>query len=190
MALIGLRTLVLNSDYKPISIFPLHTIPVEDAVTRIHNGTCHAVFDYDRKILTKSDTFEMKWPSVIARNRHDNVDERVKLAPESLFYRDHGICAYCEKPITIGSLTCDHVIPKSKGGKFSWENIISACGRCNLQKADNPPIGRWKPKFAPFKPTYYQLLARRKKFPIWVDDMNWMQFLGTWESEVHLREHG
>jgi len=185
MSLIGLRTLVLNPDYRPISVFPLHTIPVEDAVTRVYNETCHVVFEYDREILTNK--VKMKWPSVIARNTSDTVDEKVKLGPESLFYRDHGLCAYCEKEITIASLTCDHVIPKSKGGKFSWNNIVSACGRCNRAKADKPPVGLWKPKRQPFKPTYYQLLANRKKFPIWVDDMNWMTFIGNWEAPVHVR---
>ena len=48
--MIGLRTLVLNANYLPVSIFPLQTISVEDATTRIFNGNIHAVFDYDRKI--------------------------------------------------------------------------------------------------------------------------------------------
>ena len=48
--MIGLRTLVLNANYMPVSIFPLHTIPSEDAITRIFNGNMHAVYNYNRKI--------------------------------------------------------------------------------------------------------------------------------------------
>ena len=64
--MIGLRTLVLNATYLPINYIPVHSIPVEDAITRVFNGTCHVVEEYDRKIKTPS--LDMNWPSVIARN--------------------------------------------------------------------------------------------------------------------------
>ena len=46
----GLRTLVLNANYMPVSIFPIHTVPAECAITRIFNGSMHSVINYDRKI--------------------------------------------------------------------------------------------------------------------------------------------
>ena len=69
--MLGLRTLVLNASYMPISLLPLHTVPVEDAVGRIFNDSCHVVFSYNRWIQTPN--LHMKWPSVIARNSYVNV---------------------------------------------------------------------------------------------------------------------
>lgn len=183
--MIGLRTLVLNYDYMPISLFPLHTIPVEDAVTRICNDTCRIVFEYDRKILTPS--VNMKWPSVIARIDVKKIKENVKLRPEALYYRDHGVCMYCEKKITLHEMTCDHVYPKSYGGKYEWTNIVSACPKCNYEKGSSLPVGRWKPKQFPIKPTYYQLLEIRKKFPIVIDHESWIDFLSGWKSDIIVR---
>ena len=59
------KVLVLNADYTPISIFPLHTISAQRAVTRIYNGTCYAVSEYDDYIPTKY--HKVKYPSVIVR---------------------------------------------------------------------------------------------------------------------------
>ena len=127
---IGLRTLVLNADYHPISLFPLHTIPVEDAVTRLFNGTCQLVYEHDRKILTPS--LNMKWPSVIARIDTKRVKERVKLGAEGLYYRDHGLCAYCETPLTLKCITFDHFVPMSRCGTYSCDNLFSACSIYHL----------------------------------------------------------
>ena len=180
--MIGLRTLVLNSNYMPISLFPLHALPVEDAVTRVFNKTCYAVFNYDRPILTPS--LDMKWPSVIARTKKTRIKGTVKLRKESLFYRDHGICVYCENPVTINTLTYDHVLPKVRGGWHGWDNIVSSCASCNSKKGSHKPEGTWKPKFQPFVPNYFQLLSNRKKFPINVPDESWIHFLDGWKAEI------
>lgn len=184
---INLRTLVLNSNYLPISLFPLHTIPVEDAVTRIFGGTCHSVFDFDRQILTPN--LDMRWPAVIARNSNLRIKETVKLRREAVYYRDHGVCAYCEKTLTLNDLTYDHVIPRVKGGAHAWENIVSSCPSCNSKKGDSLPVGVWKPKKRPFKPNYYQLLEARRRFPITIDDESWIAFLGDWKAEIKLKTH-
>jgi 5-methylcytosine-specific restriction endonuclease McrA len=179
----------------PISLFPLHTIPAEDAVTRIIAGTCHVVMEHDRVIKTPS--LKMKWPSVIARVDTDIAKEGIKLDNESLYYRDHGKCQYCSTKISMGELTRDHVHPKSKGGKFIWENIVTACPVCNVEKGDalpgtktidrNGKVRVWLPIKKPIKPSYYQLLEVRKKFPITVDDPNWVPFLGNWEGQINIK---
>lgn len=183
--MIGLKTLVLNSNYMPISLLPLHYIPVEDAVTRVFSGNCHVVFEYNRKIRTP--TLDMKWPSVIARNDNIRFKTKVKLKKESLFYRDHGICMYCEKSLTMRELTYDHVLPRAKGGTHSWTNVVSSCVSCNIKKGHNLPSGIWVPKIKPFEPDYYQLLAVRKKFPLTIPDENWLNFLPEWEAEVKVQ---
>jgi 5-methylcytosine-specific restriction endonuclease McrA len=183
--LTGLRTLVLNANYMPVSVFPLESIPAEDAVTRILNGTCHAVFEYDRKILTPN--LEMCWPSVIARNDLDKINNKaVKLKRETLFYRDHGLCAYCEKPLVLGEVTYDHIRPQSMGGPHTWENVVASCGACNSRKGSHLPVGQWKPKHRAYKPDYWQLVSLRKKFPITIPNEDWVQFLGDWDAEVRV----
>lgn len=187
--LTGLRTLVLSANYMPISVFPLETIPAEDAVCRILNGTCHVVMEYDRKILTPS--LDMKWPSVIARNDSDPVraTESVKLRRDTVFYRDHGICAYCERPLSIKETTFDHVWPKSKGGRHTWNNVVAACGNCNVRKGNRLPLGEWKPKIDPWVPNHYQMLDLRKKFPIVVEHKSWASVLDhDWTGGVLVRD--
>lgn len=185
--LTGLRTLVLNANYMPVSVFPLEHIPAEDAVTRILNGSCHTVFEYDRPILTPS--LMMKWPSVIARNSNSRAKtQSVKLSKDTLFYRDHGMCAYCEKPLTIGTTTYDHIHPQCLGGEHSWENVVASCALCNSKKGHHLPKGIWKPKHTPYTPNYWQLVKARKKFPIVIPHIDWQQFLGEWNADVVIRE--
>lgn len=182
--MIGLRTLVLTNSYMPFSIFPVSTIPVEDAITRVLNGSCHTVFQYPRKIKTKN--HHIYWPSVIASKETFRCDD-IHLNHESLYYRDHCICMYCEQPIVSWKhVTMDHVLPKSKGGQDTWNNIVSACGTCNNKKADDMS-NKWKPKWKPWTPNRYQLVNIRRKFPIDVDTMDWMEFLGPWTGKINLR---
>ena len=183
--MIGLRCLVLNSDYSPISLIPFHTIPVEDAVVRVFNQTCHVVESYNRKILSPS--LSMNWPSVIARNEYLKPKDSVRLRRESLFYRDHGLCAYCEQPITISGLTYDHVIPRKHGGESNWNNIVCACVRCNSLKGSLLPKGQWTPRQYPYCPTYYELVGIRRKFPIVVDDSTWSPYLGDWKGSISIK---
>ena len=186
--MIGLRTLVLNADYSPISVMPLHTIPVEDAVTRVINGTCHQVENYERKILTPN--LDMYWPSVIARNEYINVPRTVNLRRESLFYRDRCKCSYCDKPLTVSKVTYDHYIPKKRGGRKEWENIVCACMSCNVKKSDSEPVGEWTPRQKPFRPHYFQLVNNRKKHPLYLQHITWVPYFPEWENDIIVAAHG
>lgn len=187
--MLGLRTLVLHPDYTPISLFPLDTIPVEEAIVRVikNNATC--VLSYDRKILTPS-TDKLYWPSIIVNKQFYKRYNDARLKHETLFYRDHGICQYCEEPLTERTITCDHVMPQSKGGPHHWENVVAACRECNAAKDDNLPKGKWAPKRKPYTPSLHELMERRRSFPISVDDLEWVPFIGGhngWRGEVSLR---
>ena len=83
--------------------------------------------------------------------------------------------------------TYDHVIPRSKGGTHTWDNVVMSCSKCNNVKADRMPRDSFVPIQKPYKPTYWQLIANRRKFPIWVDCPSWIHFLGEWEAEVYTR---
>ena len=174
---INLKCLVLNNQYLPLSLFPLSTISVEDAFVRYFKGNCQVVLWHDRRILTPSHK-DLYWPSIIVNNKSAGVKSgEVRLRKTTLFYRDNCKCAHCLTDLTFNNMTYEHVLPKAKGGVHSWENVVAACKECNSRKGDNLPVGRFKPKIKPFKPTYFDLLESRKKFPIHVSDLRWKSFL-------------
>jgi 5-methylcytosine-specific restriction endonuclease McrA len=178
-----LHTLVLNTNYMPLSVFPLYKIPAEEAITRVLTGSAEPVFNYDSLIKTPSRN-DLYWPSVIANKNGFKYSDEVKFKKETLYYRDHARCMYCGTELKITTLTYDHVHPRSKGGKHGWENVVASCHECNAEKSDAPAKGRWKPKQMPYKPTFFQLLDIRKNFPISVPDARWMEFLPLWGSTV------
>lgn len=180
------RTLVLNNQYLPLSIFPLYTIPAEDAIARYLNERCHVVAWYDHVIQTPSRT-DLRWPSVIVNYNGQSFRKEVRLKKESLFYRDQCKCVYCGNELTIKTLTYDHVLPKSKGGKHQWHNVVASCKACNSDKDDSTSPS-WKPKSKPWNPTFYQMLEIRKKFPLVVYDEQWIQFLPNWVGEITVRK--
>lgn len=180
---VGLTTLVLNADMEPISLLPIEHIPVEDAVTRVLNGTCVVVDEYDRAI--KTPTLRMNWPSVIMRKDFLRADYKqiMGMTNTNLYYRDHGVCAYCSTPLTISGMTVDHVRPKSHAGHRQWENLVAACAACNSAKGNNMPVGEWRPKHRQYAPTYWQLLVNRKKFPITLPHESWVPYV-LWDSDI------
>lgn len=180
-----LYTLVLNTNYMPLSVFPLYKIPAEDAITRILTGSAEPVFNYDSLIKTPSRT-DLYWPSVIANKNGFKYSDEVKLKKGTLYYRDHGRCMYCNSELKINTLTYDHVIARSRGGKHSWDNVVASCSDCNAEKSDAPAKGRWVPKQKPYKPSFFQLLDLRKNFPITVPDERWMEFLPKWSGTVNI----
>lgn len=63
----------------------------------------------------------------------------VKLSRKNIFIRDNYKCRYCGKNGSASSLTLDHVLPRSRGGKFSWDNLVTSCVSCNARKGDRTP---------------------------------------------------
>jgi hypothetical protein len=84
-------------------------------------------------------------------------------------------------------MTKEHVVPRSRGGKDEWENLGAACRKCNLEKGNNMPDGKWKPIRMPHKPTFGELLNIRKQYPIVVHDERWVQFLPNWMGKIIVR---
>lgn len=181
-----MRTLVLNADGQPCSIFPLSHIAVEDAITRVVSGTCTVVSHYSRYIKAQRPAELRKYnlefyPSVIQRLRYDVTTRNPRLTKEGLYYRDHAQCIYCSKRLSMKKITIEHVLPRSCGGKTTWGNLAIACEECNIAKSNSLPTGKWKPRYEPYKPTYWQLAKARKKFPITIPHHSWLEWL-NWES--------
>jgi 5-methylcytosine-specific restriction endonuclease McrA len=98
-----------------------------------------------------------------------------------VFLRDGFECAYCGAP---DNLTFDHVIPRSKGGRTTWENIVTACSPCNLAKGGrllkDSDLGLQR---RPFRPNNYQLQDIGRKFPPNYLHETWMDYL-YWDVEL------
>ncbi len=182
-----LRTLVLNSNYIPVSVFPLYTITAQEAILRVVNNSAYSVVDYPDIIKTPNRT-DLHWPSVIANKNGHFFKDNVKLKKQTVLLRDRFECSYCGDPLTHSEMTFDHMIPRSKGGEHSFNNLLSACRDCNTKKANNMPVGRFKPKKMPYTPTYHQILNLAKTQNLVIDDPEWMQFLPGWIGEVKIRK--
>jgi len=80
-------------------------------------------------------------PEIIVLSRYDKVPRRrVAFSRRNLYRRDNYTCHYCGRRPTHGRLTIDHVVPRSQGGRTSWENCVLACEECNKRKSDRSAV--------------------------------------------------
>ncbi len=172
-------TLVLNADANPISIVPLSTIHWQDAVRILVLGRASAIENYDKWVI-RSPTVQLRMPSVIMLKEFQRHNGKIEFSRYNVILRDSYTCQYCGEKFDFNELTFDHVIPRKDGGKTNWENIVSACYRCNQEKAHHHHM---KPIMKPYRPNYWQLANNRKKFPITVSSSAWVQYL-NWDSDV------
>ena len=118
--------LVLNQNYEPLNV-----CNVRRAIVLVFDGKAEVLETHPATVKTPSRAFPS--PSVIRMvYLIHRPRPRVKLTRREIFIRDHYTCQYCGRQ--AGDLTIDHVVPKSKGGAHSWENLVSACEACNHRK--------------------------------------------------------
>lgn len=156
--------LVLNASYEPLSV-----IRKSRAITLL-------LFGRAQILETTGDTFSsqeeiIEVPSVI--RLFDMVDAKrermVPLSRRALFARDNHTCQYCGA--TPSKLEVEHVLPRSRGGKNVWENVVTACRDCNGRKADRTPEEAGMVlKRKPFAPTHRAMIATR-------GDESWNEYL-------------
>jgi 5-methylcytosine-specific restriction endonuclease McrA len=125
------NVLVLNQDYQPLSVCSLQRsmklIFLEKAEL-LHD-------DPEKKLRTPSDQFD--FPSVIRLRRYIRLPyKKVVLTRRNVMRRDSFRCQYCGQK---SKLTIDHIHPKSRGGKDTWENLTTACDKCNVKKGNRTP---------------------------------------------------
>ena len=145
------HVLVLNQDYSALTV-----CSVERAVVLMHLQKVHLVEAADgRKI--RSPSVEMPWPSIVRLKTYAQVPyKRVMLSRKNILKRDRNTCQYCG---ARDNLTIDHVLPKSRGGRDSWENLVAACVSCNNRKGDRTPSeAGMELKREPFRPSYVMFL--------------------------------
>ena len=127
--------LFLDHDYRPLRVENW-----QSAICDLFVGKVEVIeYSRDRMIQGVDRTYPM--PSVVRvlrRFRRDRI--RIRFSRVNIYARDGYRCQYCALKCTIDELTYDHVIPRSKGGKTTWENIVSACYACNRRKANRTPL--------------------------------------------------
>lgn len=95
-------------------------------------------------------------PEVILLSRYEKLPlQRINFSRRTLYRRDSNTCQYCGSQPGTEELTIDHIVPKSHGGKTSWENTVLACIKCNSKKANRTPEqAGMKLQRPPFKPKF------------------------------------
>ena len=151
------QCVLLNADYSFLNL-----VNWKRAICLIAKGKVEVVKDSRRTVRSCSGT-ELKVPAVMRLIKliRTIYRTRVTFTKKNVFIRDRFKCAYCgargEK------LSIDHIIPKSRGGKMTFENCVAACRPCNLKKGGRTPSeARMYLKFRPYQPTISEFL--RLKF--------------------------
>ncbi len=174
--------LVLNADFRPLSYFPLSLWSWQESVKAVFLDRVNIVSEYDRTV--RSPSFEMRLPSVIALKDYVPQARRPAFTRFNVFLRDRFTCQYCGGRLPTPDLTFDHVIPRSRGGRTSWENVVTACGDCNLRKGNRmPTVVQMQPRNKPCAPTAYELQEHGRAFPPNFLHESWRDFL-YWDSEL------
>ena len=176
------NALILNADFRPLSYFPLSVWSWQDAVKAIFRGSVSVVSEYDRTV--RSPALEMKLPSVLALKEYITPRITPVFTRFNLFLRDRWVCQYCGNEFKTHDLTFDHVIPRSKGGRTNWENIVAACQCCNTRKGNYMPHDiKMFPLQEPRQPSIYELQGNGQKFPPNFLHESWNDFL-YWDTEL------
>jgi 5-methylcytosine-specific restriction endonuclease McrA len=205
--------LKLNKSYMPVDIVDWQTAielwsknkaevleTYEDKI--LHTGTrftkpefgvndnfIHAI--YDEKLDSWKTAMEM--PAVIRIFEFVNPKKEIQFfesfTRQNVYDRDEGRCMYCGEPVSRNKFTFDHVIPKSRGGKTSWQNIVCSCLKCNSKKDNRTPAEAGmkliqKP-YAPLIAGDFNsgILNRMKKLSKVINNKKWRNFI-YWNVEL------
>ena len=124
-------TLKLDASWRPVEIIPATEALIMDILNK-----CNVVETWDRTVSTPRQIFKL--PSVIVLKDFTlSSKHKIKCTRKNVLLRDQNTCQYCGD--TYRCMTIDHVIPKSKGGKFDWNNLVTSCEKCNQKKGDRTP---------------------------------------------------
>ncbi|MCU1690688.1 MAG: endonuclease [Pseudonocardiales bacterium] len=167
-------TLVLNATYEPLGVVPMTRAVVLVLAER-------AVMVEEGEGVLHSERLAIALPSVVRLTRFVRVPYRkvVPLTRRGVFLRDGDRCAYCDGRAE----TLDHVVPRSRGGRHEWDNVVAACRACNHRKADRllREIG-WTLPFSPRPPSgaTAMIFGHDRRDPVWA------QYLTAWQSPAEV----
>lgn len=161
-----MRTLVLNAGFEPLAVVSFKraiVLVLNDKATVLAADVEHPVFGSFGSV---------ERPSVILLTRYVRIPSgrAVPVSRRGVLRRDNHRCAYCGHSAS----TIDHVLPRSRGGKDSWENLVACCLRCNNEKGDRTPAEmRWELRLTPRAPHGTHWLVRGIERPV----PEWNEFL-------------
>jgi len=189
------RVLVLNKLYNPISI-----ISARDAFIKLYCGIAEVVTvekgsyanynfnswaevsDLKKQLeelgelddIVYTERLTLILPRVIKLIKYDRLPRQtLKLTRRNVYARDENTCQYCGKKLSTDKLNLDHIVPKSQGGKNTWDNLVCSCFKCNGKKAGKTPKeARMKLIKLPTKPKTNPSLAvhiNSKRYEAWRD---------------------
>lgn len=165
MGLESTRCVVLNATYEPITI-----ISAKRALILSIEGKATVVEEHPELVVrSPNKTFPVPTSIVLKQYVKGRMVFRTKalLTQKNMFIRDGWTCQYCmrhrSKLKAQESLTRDHVLPRAKGGKDVWENVVTSCSTCNNNKAyfTLDELG-WKLPKTPVSPTIFEIWTRQK----------------------------
>lgn len=171
--------LVLNADFRPLSYFPLSLWSWQDTIKAVFLDRVNILEEYDRSVHSPS--FEMRLPSVVSLKTYIRPARNPAFTRFNVFLRDRFHCQYCGSG---EDLTFDHVLPRSRGGKTTWDNVVTACSPCNLLKG-----GRlahqcgMHPRQRPHRPSVNELRNNGRMFPPNYLHESWSDYL-YWDTEL------
>lgn len=124
------RALILNASFEPLAV-----VPGRRAVVLVARGRASVVESYDEVWHSATRSFVV--PSVVKLNTYIRVpfERTVPVSRRAVFGRDSHRCQYCGGPAE----SIDHVVPRSRGGLHTWDNVVACCRRCNIHKGDRLP---------------------------------------------------
>lgn len=175
-------SLVLNADFRPLSYFPLSLWSWQDTIKAVFMDRVTVLSEYDR--VVHSPSLEVRLPSVISLKDYVPPNRRPAFTRFNVFLRDQFSCQYCGSEGSAENLTFDHVIPRSRGGRTNWENVVTACSPCNLKKGNRlPHTCGMRPRRRPEPPSSFELQENGRRFPPNYLHESWHDYL-YWDSEL------
>jgi 5-methylcytosine-specific restriction endonuclease McrA len=125
--------LVLNASYEPINV-----CAARRAVVLVLKGVASAEETSTGHFCSARATMHV--PSVIRLLEYRRIPHQTRaLSRKNILMRDRYTCQYCHRACPASELTLDHVVPRSRGGETSWENLVACCHHCNNRKGNRTP---------------------------------------------------
>jgi len=194
------KCLVLNADYRPMSVLSPSVVSWRKAFEQIFTGDVEVVYHYD-SIFLRSQSAKFYAPSVVTLKKFAKPKHRVIFSKRNVFMRDDWTCQYCGEKFSPSELSFDHYVPRLHGGKTSWSNIVTACNTCNGFKGSRsmaewrrhpnkdrrPPLGNRAPLNEPRKPHLYELENKVRATDMVIYDPRWRDFL-AWRGRLIVKD--
>ena len=132
-ALMQAPVLVLNATFEPINV-----TAVRRALVLMLKGVAQAEETQSAEVHSTSKSVSV--PSVIRLLSYRHIPQQSRaLSRKNSLLRDRNTCQFCGQMLSASDLTLDHVMPRSRGGRSSWENLVACCYQCNNRKGDRTP---------------------------------------------------